>query len=85
MMTKARAIENQCYMIAVDQCGPINKNDYNLGDSRIIDYKGEEVAYINSGENIVSATLFIDEMCDFRNKCKILNDIRDNYEVKIYA
>ncbi len=85
MMTKARAIENQCYMIAVDQCGLINGKDYNLGDSRIIDYKGEEAAYINNSENIVSTTLLLDEMYDFRNKCKVLNDIRDNYEVKIYA
>lgn len=85
MMTKSRAIENQCYMIAADQCGHIAGNDYNLGDSRIIDYKGEELAYINDAETIVSATLSLDDMYEFRNKCTVLNDIRNNYEVKIYA
>lgn len=85
MMTKSRAIENQCYMIAVDQCGQISENEYNLGDSRIIDYKGEELAYIKDDETIASATICLDEMYEFRNKCTILNDIRDNYEVSVYA
>lgn len=82
MMTKSRAIENQCYMIALTQSGLIKGNEYNLGHSRIIDYKGEEIASIMSGEGIVCAELDINSMLEFRHKSPTINDIRDNYEVK---
>ena len=85
VMTKSRAVENQCYMIALTQSGYIENGEYNLGESRIIDYKGEELAYIKNRdeENIISADIELDEMYDFREKCTVLNDIRDKYEVKI--
>ena len=83
VMTKSRAVENQCYMIALTQSGKIKDNEYNLGESRIIDYKGEELNSIMSGEGISSAVLNMNEMYDFRQKCAILNDIRDDYEVKV--
>lgn len=85
MMTKSRAIENQCYFVALTQSGKINEAESNLGQSRIIDYKGDELASIMHGEGIVTATLSMCEMYDFRDKCTVLNDIRDNYEVKVYA
>lgn len=85
VMTKSRAVENQCYMIALTQCGYIENGEYNLGESRIIDYKGEELASIKNRdeEKIVSADIELDEMYDFREKCTVLNDIRDKYEVNI--
>ena len=83
MMTKSRAIENQCYMIALTQCGKISDEEYNLGHSRIIDYKGEELSSIYEKEGIVSAELSLEDMYNFRNKCTILSDIHDKYEVKI--
>ena len=83
MMTKSRAIENQCYMVALTQCGHIKEDEYNLGESRIIDYKGEEIAFIKEVEGISSCKISLNEMYEFRNKCTILNDIKDNYEVKI--
>ena len=83
MMTKARAIENQCYMIALTQCGFIKNDEYNLGESRIIDYKGEEISFIKEIEGVASAKISFDEMYKFRQKCTILKDIKNNYEVKI--
>lgn len=83
MMTKSRAIENQCYMIALTQCGYIKDDEYNLGESSIIDYKGEEIASICKVEAMVSAEINLDRMYEFRSKCTILNDIKDQYEVKI--
>ena len=85
MMTKSRAIENQCYFVALTQSGKINETESNLGQSRIIDYKGDELASIMSGEGIITANLSMNEMYEFRDKCTVLNDIRDNYEVKVYA
>lgn len=83
VMTKSRAVENQCYMVALTQCGKISETESNLGESRIIDYKGDECASIMSGEGIVSAVLNLNSMYEFREKCAILQDIKDNYEVKV--
>lgn len=83
MMTKSRAIENQCYMLALTQCGKITDDEFNLGHSRIIDYKGDELNSIYEKEGIISAVLSLEDMYNFRNKCTILNDIHNKYEVKI--
>ncbi len=83
VMTKSRAVENQCYMVALTQCGYIENDDYNLGESRIIDYKGEEISNIIEKEGIASAEISLDKMYEFRSKCTVLRDIKDNYEVKI--
>ena len=82
VMTKSRAVENQCYMIALTQTGHIINDEYNLGESRIIDYKGEELSTIIKKEGITSAKISLNEMYDFRQKCTILNDIKDSYEVR---
>lgn len=83
IMTKSRAVENQCYMVALTQSGYIENDEYNLGESRIIDYKGEELSSIMCGEGIVSAVLDMNNMYDFRAKNPVLNDVKDNYEVKV--
>ena len=83
IMTKSRAVENQCYMIALTQSGYIKNNEYNLGESRIIDYEGKEVVSIMSGEGIVSGVLDLESMYEFRTKSPTLKDIRDCYEVKL--
>lgn len=83
MMTKSRAIENQCYMAALTQSGPIENGEYNLGHSRIIDFKGEEIESIMEGEGIITCQLDFDSMYDFRAKSPTMKDIKDNYEVKI--
>ena len=36
-----------------------------------------------NGEGIVSAELKMDEMYEFRTKNPVLNDIKNNYEVKV--
>ena len=61
----------------------IEDDEYNLGESRIIDYKGEELSSIMEGEGLASAVLQFDEMYDFRDKCTVLNDIKPSYEVKM--
>ena len=84
VMTKSRAVENQCYMIALTQSGEIENGEYNLGESRIIGYKGSEISSImENKEGFVSGDLDISEMYEFREKCKVLSDIKDNYEVKV--
>lgn len=81
MMTKSRAIENQSFMVAVNQYGPMQNGEVNLGHSRIIDYNGNTLAEILDGEGVIEAEIKLNEMYDFRNKCTILNDIKETYEV----
>lgn len=85
-LSKARAIENQCFMVALTQSGKITKDEYNLGHSMIIDYNGEVLSEIkddkNGGEGAIFAEIKFNEMYKFREKCTVLLDIHDKYEVK---
>ena len=82
-MTKSRAIENQTFLVAANQVGPIFEKDYNLGHSRIIDYNGNVLSELLTGEGVIQSQIDINEMYKFREKCTILNDIKESYEVKI--
>ena len=83
MMTRSRAIENQTFMVAVNQFGPMKNNETNLGHSRIIDYNGNVLSEILSGEGVIQSELNLNEMYKFREKCTILKDIKESYEVNI--
>ncbi len=80
-LSKARAIENQCFMVALTQSGLIQKEEYNLGHSRIIDYNGEVISEIADQEGAMFAEIKFDEIYKFREKCTVLNDICKNYNV----
>lgn len=81
-LSKARAIENQSFMIALTQSGHIEGGEYNLGHSRMIDYNGEVISEINEGEGAMFADIKFDDMYQFREKCTVLCDIHKNYDVK---
>ena len=82
-MTRSRAVENQTFMVALTQSGYIEENEWNIGHSRIIDYKGETLSEIkDQKEGAMQAVLDFSPMYDFREKCTCINDIKPNYEVK---
>lgn len=82
VLTKARAIENQAFMVAITQCGPIDLANWNIGHSRIIDYMGETVAEIKSQkEGFMTYTLSTEEMEKYRSEYTILKDLKNNYGV----
>lgn len=80
-LSKARAIENQCFMVALTQSGVIEDDEWNLGHSRIIDYNGEVISEIKDNEGVVIAEIKFEEMYEFRKKCTVLLDIHDTYEI----
>lgn len=80
-LTRARAVENQCFMVALTQSGLIEGNEWNLGHSRIINYQGETVSEITQGEGAMFAEIKFDDIYEFREKCTVLKDIHENYEV----
>lgn len=81
-LTKARAIENQCHMVALTQSGHIEGQEWNLGHSRIIDYKGDVLSEVEEGKGAMFAELKFKEMYEFRKKCTVLLDIHDTYDVQ---
>ena len=76
LLTKARAIENQCYVIAANRVGKDPNCSY-CGGSVIIDPLGNELAKSNA-ECLVEKTLCIDELNKMRAKFKVLDD-RDKF------
>ena len=76
-LTRARAIENQAFMIAVTHSGKIKDNDWNIGHSRIFDYVGETITEIkNQQEGLMTCKIKFDKMYEYRNSCTILKDMR---------
>ncbi|MBO6087739.1 hypothetical protein J6P92_05260 [bacterium] len=83
-MTRSRATENQTYFVALTQSGLIKDDEWNIGHSRIIDYKGETISEIkDQKEGAMTAVIDLKSMHEFREKCRCIDDIRENYEVKI--
>ena len=74
-LLRARAIENQLYVVACNACGPIGKLDF-FGMSMIIDPKGELQAEGGAGEGEISAPLDMQLMADWRAQIPCFNDRR---------
>ena len=78
-LLKARAIENQCYVIGVNRVGEDPKNYYS-GDSSLINALGETL-YINSHiEEIYSTTISKYDLNKVRLQLPFLND-KDNFKI----
>jgi predicted amidohydrolase len=76
VLCRARAIENQCYVIAADQTGtsPTGVPDY--GDSCIIDPWGRVLARAGDGEDVVTATIDRDYLARVRRDMPCLTHAR---------
>ncbi|MBQ0072562.1 MAG: nitrilase family protein [Prevotella sp.] len=74
ILLRARAIENQCYVIAVNRVGDDNMCHYN-GGSAIIDAYGNDVVTLEDNvHGTASAVLDMEVLQRFRKKFPVLND-----------
>lgn len=82
-LLKARAIENQCYVVGVNRIGKDgNGIDYS-GDSQVLNSKGEHLAKsLYNAEQVLIASLSFQKMADFRSKFPVLNDADDYYLIE---
>ncbi|HAM99112.1 MAG TPA: amidohydrolase [Marinilabiliales bacterium] len=81
-LLKARAIENQCYVIGVNRVGTDGMGITYAGDSMIIDFKGQVISELPEGEQgIGTATLSMSELRIFREKFPVHLDA-DDFEIK---
>ncbi len=74
-LLKARAIENQAYVIGANRTGQDPNHNY-AGDSMIISPKGDILANAGADETVIQATIDIKIVKNWRAKFPVLNDIR---------
>ena len=79
-LLRARAIENQSYVIGVNRVGTDPDAVYN-GDSKAIDYLGRTMADAESGEWTMVVTLDLEEQRAFRQSFPAWMDA-DDFELK---
>jgi predicted amidohydrolase len=72
-LLRARAMENQLFIVACNACGIIGKLDF-FGMSMIIDAKGEVLAEAGEHEGEVTASLDMRVMTDWRAQIPCFND-----------
>ena len=72
-LLRARAIENQLFVVACNACGTIGKLDF-FGMSMIIDPKGDLLAEGSESEGEIIASLDMQGMNDWRAQIPCFND-----------
>jgi omega-amidase len=74
-LLRARAIENQCYVLGVNRIGVDGNNISYHGDSSVIDPKGSRINETALGkEKLIYTELSYSFLTDFRNKFPVLRD-----------
>jgi omega-amidase len=74
-LLRARAIENQSYVIGVNRVGTDGNNISYTGDSMVINPKGIVIGSIpESREDLITVKLSWDELADFRKKFPVWKD-----------
>lgn len=74
-LLRARAIENQLFVVSCNACGIVGKLDF-FGMSMIIDPKGEVLVEANEAEQEILAPLDMQVMTDWRLQIPCFNDRR---------
>jgi predicted amidohydrolase len=77
VLLRARAIENQAYVVGVNRVGDDPANHY-AGQSIIIDPRGEVIARADDREQLLSAELDLAAADDYRTSFPWLRDMRDD-------
>jgi predicted amidohydrolase len=75
-LLKARAIENQAYVIGVNRCGEDPQHRYR-GQSMVVDPHGRVIVEAGSEECAISADLDLPGLIKYRQELPFLDDIRD--------
>jgi predicted amidohydrolase len=82
-LIRARAIENQCFVAAVNRTGADGTGAKYCGESAVIDYIGETLVSAGiTGDSVVSYDIPMAKLQEFRKKFPFLDD-GDDFVVKI--
>lgn len=74
----ARAIENQCFVIACNRSGHDPNNKF-AGHSMVINPWGEIIAEAKDGEEILTASIDLEMVKEIRNQIPIFDDRKPDY------
>lgn len=77
-LLKARAIENQAYVVGVNRCGRDLHLSYS-GQSVIFDPRGRVIAEAGSEEEAISAGLDLQALVSYRQELPFLKDMHADY------
>ncbi len=80
-LLKARAIENQCYVLGVNCTGEDAWHNTYAGHSSIVNFDGDNLELLKGRSGILTYKLNLDELQEFRNKFPFLKD-RDTFELQ---
>ena len=76
VLLRARAIENQCYVVGVNRTGADGNNIVYPGVSLIYDPWGREICRGGDGEGIVTCVIETSTVAETRKKMPFLDDMR---------
>jgi omega-amidase len=79
-LLRARAIENQCYVIGVNRVGNDGNNIYHSGDSTVIDPLGEILYEKANEEDVFTVQLSKERLKEVREKFQFWRDA-DQFEI----
>lgn len=77
-LLRARAIENQCWVVAVNRVGIDGENIQYNGESQVIDPKGNIRMKLNSSERVAETSVSLEDLRKFKKKFPVWND-RDDF------
>ncbi len=82
VLLRARAIENQCFVVAADQCGTHASGRQTFGHSMIIDPWGRVLAQAGDEPAVITASLDMDELQELRKRFPVYQHRRtDGYTI----
>jgi len=76
-LLKARAIENQCYVIGANRIGKDGTGLGYSGDSLIIDPYGKTISEISDNKDIINGEISLEKLREFRTQFQVLKDADD--------
>ncbi len=80
-LLKARAIENQCYVVGINRVGTDGNGIRYIGNSQIVSPLGEVICKLDESEGVMQVSLNKDSILKYRKKFPVLDD-RDDFEIK---
>jgi len=76
-LLKARAIENQCFVAGINRVGTDGNGIEYCGESMLIDPKGKIIALASANEEVIHASLSLQELNEYRQKFPVWKDWDD--------
>lgn len=80
-LLRARAIENQCYVVGVNRVGVDGNGVAYQGGSAVYDCEGEAVVEVFDDDTVAEATLDLDALRDRRQRFPVWRDA-DDFEIR---